>query len=321
ADYARCKDTFKSTSSGSQLLGEKLTDYQLADIFTKSLPADRFNYLVRRLGKAKKSVRLMMYKLFEMELELILLLGITYYCWVNVKAVEEQSWFTAMAKTINGEAQIHARVDGKKVIISKASIGRDFQFADDEGVDCLPNSTIIEQLASMGLTTAKENILSDLEKSELMVLGYKTGLKSVEERLDFSKKNRFIYREDIQVLKFEIQMKDIAIGEHRKKLEKAQKEKYGIHLTVDKLENASKGLNKLIECQIVDNCKKWLGYENYNAVSPPYTGNFMPLKPDLSFTSLDEFVNKPVVKNSQAKSIEKELKVVSKNNDALIIEE
>nr|GEZ64421.1 retrovirus-related Pol polyprotein from transposon TNT 1-94 [Tanacetum cinerariifolium] len=26
------------------------TDYQLADLFTKALPADRFNYLVRRLG-------------------------------------------------------------------------------------------------------------------------------------------------------------------------------------------------------------------------------------------------------------------------------
>nr|GFA25082.1 putative reverse transcriptase domain-containing protein [Tanacetum cinerariifolium] len=51
----------------AQFLGEKLvswsskkqgtielyfakTDYQLADIFTKALPADRFNYLVRRLG-------------------------------------------------------------------------------------------------------------------------------------------------------------------------------------------------------------------------------------------------------------------------------
>nr|GEY06915.1 hypothetical protein [Tanacetum cinerariifolium] len=54
ADYAGCKDTFKSTSGGAQFLGEKLyfvkTAYQLADIFTKALPADRFNYLVRRLG-------------------------------------------------------------------------------------------------------------------------------------------------------------------------------------------------------------------------------------------------------------------------------
>nr|GEY07540.1 retrovirus-related Pol polyprotein from transposon TNT 1-94 [Tanacetum cinerariifolium] len=107
ADYAGCKDTFKSTSGGAQFLGEKLlkdygfhfnkipiycdsksaiaiscnpvqhsrtkhiavryhfikehvekgtielyfvkTDYQLADIFTKALSADRFNYLVRRL--------------------------------------------------------------------------------------------------------------------------------------------------------------------------------------------------------------------------------------------------------------------------------
>nr|GFB07356.1 retrovirus-related Pol polyprotein from transposon TNT 1-94 [Tanacetum cinerariifolium] len=115
ADYAGCKDTFKSTSGGAQFLGEKMvswsskkqdcmvlstteakyvslsassiaiscnpvqhsrtkhiavryhfikehvekdtielyfvkTDYQLADLFTKALLADRFNYLVHRLG-------------------------------------------------------------------------------------------------------------------------------------------------------------------------------------------------------------------------------------------------------------------------------
>nr|GEW83390.1 hypothetical protein [Tanacetum cinerariifolium] len=61
----------------------------------------------------------------------------------------EQLWYTVVAKTINGEAQIHDRVDGKKVIISEASIRRVLQFAGEEGVDCLPNSTIFEQLASM----------------------------------------------------------------------------------------------------------------------------------------------------------------------------
>ncbi|GJQ99582.1 putative ribonuclease H-like domain-containing protein [Tanacetum coccineum] len=108
ADYAGCKDTFKSTFDGAQFLGEKLltnygfhfnkipiycdlkspiaisynpvqhsrtkhiavryhfikehvekgtielyfvkTDYQLADLFTKALPVDRFNYLLHRLG-------------------------------------------------------------------------------------------------------------------------------------------------------------------------------------------------------------------------------------------------------------------------------
>ncbi|GKC22782.1 hypothetical protein Tco_1024932 [Tanacetum coccineum] len=78
---------------------------------------------------------------------------------------------------------------------------------------------------------------------------------------------------------------------------------------------------KLIECQIVDNCKKGLGYENYNAVPPLYTGNSMPLTPDLSFTGLDEFVNEPIVENSKAMSSKKEPKVVRKNDDAPCIEE
>ncbi|GKB40518.1 hypothetical protein Tco_0885460 [Tanacetum coccineum] len=87
----------------------------------------------------------------------------------------------------------------------------------------------------------------------------------------------------------------------------------------NKFENASKSLNKLIECQIVDNYKKGLGYEKYNAVSPPYIGNFIPPIPNLSFTGLEEFVNKHVVEN--IKSNEKEPKVVWKNDDASIIED
>ncbi|GKB10997.1 putative reverse transcriptase domain-containing protein [Tanacetum coccineum] len=109
--------------------------------------------------------------------------------------------------------------------------------------------------------------------------------------------------------------------ELRKKLEIAQKEKDGIQLNVDKFKHASKSLNKLIECQIVDNCKKGLGYENNNAFPPPYTGNFMPPTPDLSFTSLDEFVNEPVVENSKAMSRKEEPKVVRKNDDTPINEE
>nr|GFB49308.1 hypothetical protein [Tanacetum cinerariifolium] len=88
-------------------------------------------------------------------------------------------------------------------------------------------------------------------------------------------------------------MKDIAIGELRKKLEKAQKDKDGIQLTVEKLKNASESLNKLIDCQIVDNCKKEL--------------------------CLDEFANKPVAENT--KSSKEETKAVRKNVDASIIED
>ncbi|GJY90584.1 hypothetical protein Tco_0505780 [Tanacetum coccineum] len=62
----------------------------------------------------------------------------------------EQFWSTIMAKTINGEVQLHALVDGKKIIITESSVRRDLQLADEEGVDCLPNSTIFEQLTLMG---------------------------------------------------------------------------------------------------------------------------------------------------------------------------
>ncbi|GJV85727.1 retrovirus-related pol polyprotein from transposon TNT 1-94 [Tanacetum coccineum] len=51
-------------------------------------------------------------------------------------------------------------------------------------------------------------------------------------------------------------------------------------------------------------------------VPPPYTGNFMPPTPDLSFTSLDEFVNEPVVENCKAMSSKEEPKVVRKYDDA-----
>ncbi|GJR75105.1 ribonuclease H-like domain-containing protein [Tanacetum coccineum] len=90
-------------------------------------------------------------------------------------------------------------------------------------------------------------------------------------------------------------------------------------MVLDKFENVSESLNKLIECQIVDNCKKGLSYVKYNAVLPPYTGNFMPSTPNLSFTSLDEFVNKHVVENR--KSDEEVPEIVRKNDDAPIIEE
>ncbi|GJZ31455.1 ribonuclease H-like domain-containing protein [Tanacetum coccineum] len=171
------------------------------------------------------------------------------------------------------------------------------------------------------LKSQNDQLLKDLKKSELMVLGYKTGLESVEEKLEVYKANESIYLQDIKGLKFEIHIGEITIRELRKKLEIVQKEKDGIQLNVDKFEHASKSLNKLIECQIVNNCKKGLGYENYNVVPPPYTRNFMPPTPDLSFTGLDEFVNEPVVENCKAMSSKEEPKVVRKYDDALSIEE
>ncbi|GJW13506.1 ribonuclease H-like domain-containing protein, partial [Tanacetum coccineum] len=121
---------------------------------------------------------------------------------------------------------------------------------------------------------------------------------------------------------------EVAITELRRKLELAQKQKDEIQLIVEKYENSSKSLSKLIDCQIVDKCKTGLGY---NAIPPPYTGNFMPPKPNLTFSGLEEFINKPIVsepivkkpviETSEAKASANKPKAVKKNNGALIIED
>ncbi|GJR37911.1 retrotransposon ORF1 [Tanacetum coccineum] len=50
-------------------------------------------------------------------------------------------------KTVNGEVQLQALVDGKKIVITESTIRRDLQLEDAEGMDCLPTATIFEELA------------------------------------------------------------------------------------------------------------------------------------------------------------------------------
>ncbi|GKB95381.1 hypothetical protein Tco_0981518 [Tanacetum coccineum] len=65
----------------------------------------------------------------------------------------EQFWATAKAKTINGERQLQALVDKKKVILTKTSIRSDLHLEDAGGIDCLPIATIFEELARIGANT------------------------------------------------------------------------------------------------------------------------------------------------------------------------
>ncbi|GJS72239.1 hypothetical protein Tco_0705080 [Tanacetum coccineum] len=55
-----------------------------------------------------------------------------------------------LVKTVNGERQIQALVDKKKVIISETSIRSDLKLDDAEGTDCLPTATIFAKLERMG---------------------------------------------------------------------------------------------------------------------------------------------------------------------------
>ncbi|GJX01034.1 retrovirus-related pol polyprotein from transposon TNT 1-94 [Tanacetum coccineum] len=148
-------------------------------------------------------------------------------------------------------------------LMAYSSLSSDSEVSNDS--NCLKSFMEAVKL----LKSQNDQLLRDLEKSSLMVSGYKTGLKSVEEKLEFYKKNESVYVEKINGLKWDIQ----------------------------------------------------IGYENYNAIPPPYIGDFMPPTLDLSFTCLDEFVNEPVVENSKAMSSEEEPKIVRKNYDVPIIKE
>nr|GEU51090.1 copia protein [Tanacetum cinerariifolium] len=59
-------------------------------------------------------------------------------------------WKIAIFKTINNISQIHAKVAGKPVVITEASIRSDLLFSDVNGINCLINEAIFENLALMG---------------------------------------------------------------------------------------------------------------------------------------------------------------------------
>ncbi|GKC10160.1 hypothetical protein Tco_1001770 [Tanacetum coccineum] len=62
----------------------------------------------------------------------------------------KQFWATVKVKTVNGEVQLQALVDVRKIIITKASVRRDLHLNDEECTDCFPNATIFEELTRMG---------------------------------------------------------------------------------------------------------------------------------------------------------------------------
>ncbi|GJY91414.1 hypothetical protein Tco_0506610, partial [Tanacetum coccineum] len=77
---------------------------------------------------------------------------------------------TAKVKTVNGERQLQALVDKKKVIITETSIRSDLKLDDASGTDCLPTATIFEELARMGAKTTAWNEFSSTMASAIICL-------------------------------------------------------------------------------------------------------------------------------------------------------
>ncbi|GJR14509.1 hypothetical protein Tco_0797161 [Tanacetum coccineum] len=139
------------------------------------------------------------------------------------------------------------------------------------------------------LKTQYDNLRIEFNKSEFNLATYKRGLASVEEQLIFYKKNEVMFCDQIVVLKRDTSFKDSEINALKSEIEKLKKEKESNQIKIDKFENASKSLDKLIGSQISDNSRKGVGFVSYNVVPPPPTGLFAPPTIDLSNSGLEEF--------------------------------
>nr|GEW40553.1 putative ribonuclease H-like domain-containing protein [Tanacetum cinerariifolium] len=105
-----------------------------------------------------------------------------------------------------------------------------------------------------------DKLTNDFHKSQFDVISYQTGLESIEARLLVYKQNESIFKENIKLLNIEVQLTDNALVTLRQKLEKVEQERDDFKL-------------------------KFQPSDGYHAVPLPYTGTFMPHKPDLVFNT------------------------------------
>nr|GEV18293.1 ribonuclease H-like domain-containing protein [Tanacetum cinerariifolium] len=127
-----------------------------------------------------------------------------------------------------------------------------------------------------------DSLSSDYKKSQFNLVSYKAGLQSVEERLVHYKKNEVVFEERINILNLKVRLRDNALVEPTKKLEKAEKERDELKLTLEKYQNSSKSLNTLLESQTVKSKVKSVGVKNKGVYSAEETksvrkNNFSPV--------------------------------------------
>ncbi|GJZ97500.1 putative ribonuclease H-like domain-containing protein [Tanacetum coccineum] len=170
--------------------------------------------------------------------------GIGGYDWSYQAEEEHPTNFALMAHTSSGSSS-----------------------SSDSEVDSCSKSCV---KAYATLKEQYDSLSSDYKKSQFNLVSYKAGLELVEARLAHYKKNKAVFEESINVLNLEVKLRDTALVENKKKLEKAEKERDELKLTLEKFQNSSKSLNNLLESQVIDKFKTGLGYNaaSSTAASP-----------------------------------------------------
>ncbi|GJS25141.1 retrovirus-related pol polyprotein from transposon TNT 1-94 [Tanacetum coccineum] len=119
--------------------------------------------------------------------------------------------------------------------------------------------------------------------------------------------------EEVAVLKREVACKDYEINVLKSEFEKVKQEKESIEFKIEKFDNASKSLDKLLGCQITNKSKKGLGYNAVPSAHPLIYNR--PKKLDLSYSGLDEFKD-PEFKSYGSKDNKQESNIAKAVNTA-----
>ncbi|GJT73798.1 ribonuclease H-like domain-containing protein [Tanacetum coccineum] len=115
------------------------------------------------------------------------------------------------------------------------------------------------------------------------------GLDTVEAQLVTYRKNEVLLSEEVVVLKTEVGCKQYEINMLKTEFEKVKQEKEGIDFKIEKFENASKDLDKLLESQITDNKEfQHPEFEGYGPKDSKNVSTGAPIIKDLESDSNDE---------------------------------
>nr|GEU80318.1 ribonuclease H-like domain, reverse transcriptase, RNA-dependent DNA polymerase [Tanacetum cinerariifolium] len=104
----------------------------------------------------------------------------------------KQFWDSAKVKAVNKDVQIRALIDGKKIIVTEASIRRNLQLQDAEGTACLPNDTILEDMARMSTMASTIICLAKNIKFNFSKYILDNMVKNLEARVKFFMFSRFV---------------------------------------------------------------------------------------------------------------------------------
>ncbi|GKC40952.1 hypothetical protein Tco_1053336, partial [Tanacetum coccineum] len=111
--------------------------------------------------------------------------------------------------------------------------------------------------------TLQKNYDSEREKhsrARLEIQGYELALESLESRILGHEKNELAWGEKYEFQNYELKCRELKIDNLKMELEKVVKERDELKVKIEKWEESSKGLNKLLNSQMSAKDKNGLGY-------------------------------------------------------------